>query len=263
MSSINYIKSLSNSRIKYIKGLHRKKNRVKEGLFIIEGSKIVEECIEKNYRLETLLVSEDYLEGNEDRLDALKEIADEMICVDNKIYDYVSDTETPQGILAVSKIISRDIDSFIREDGFYLILDGLQDPGNMGTIIRTADAFGVKGIFLSEGCVDVHNSKVVRATMGSIFRLPIYNIDDLEKFKRLVGEINIYSSSLEADEYVYNLDFSNSMLIIGNESKGVSREYQALATRLVKIPMLGEAESLNAAVASSVVMYEAMRQSMV
>ena len=143
------------------------------------------------------------------------------------------------------------------------MLDRIQDPGNLGTIIRTADAFGVDGILISEGSVDGYNPKVVRATMGSIFRVNILHIKKslniLEELKN--RGIKIYSTSLQGKNYIQEINFKiPSLLIIGNESKGVSDELLNMAHSLIKIPMVGKAESLNAAVASSIIMYEAMKQ---
>lgn len=265
MNNISYITSSSNDKIKFIKSLHRKKSRDKEGLFIVEGLKIIEECLDNNYNLETLVMSNNFFEDadNANFINNLfnKNIGTEILYVDDRVFGEITDTETPQGILGISKLLVRELSEFkLKKDGFYLILDEVQDPGNMGTIIRTADAFGVDGIFISGGSVDIYNSKVVRATMGSIYRTPIYKVDKFKKLKDILEslDINIYSSSLKGKDNLDKINFKNSMFIIGNESKGVSEEYQSLATELIKIPMVGEAESLNAAIASSIIMYEAM-----
>ena len=198
---------------------------------------------------------------NENFLKIISGLKLNILYVDDKLFNEISDTETPQGILGISNLVNKkfEIDN-VKENDFYLLLDEIQDPGNMGTIIRTADAFGVSGIFITEGSVDIHNSKVVRSTMGSIYRTPIYLIDNFEEFKDNLEKmnLNIYSTSLKGKVNINSLEYKNSMFIIGNESKGVSKKYEELATDLVKIPMIGKTESLNVAIASSIIMYEAM-----
>lgn len=259
------ITSSSNSTIKEIKSLYRKKERWAKKMFLVEGTKMVEECIDNNYPIENIIYSEELFNkrGGEALFNKIN-THNRLIYVPNKLYREISDTESPQGILATVRFRLRSIkDIRLSTKPFMLLLDEVQDPGNMGTIIRTGDAFGIDGIIVTEGCVDIYNPKVVRATMGSIFRMPIYHeldgIKVIEEFKR--NNIKIYSTSLEGSEYIQKVNLKDaSVIIIGNESKGVSKSLESLADNLVKIPMLGEAESLNAAIASSIIMYEAMRQ---
>lgn len=158
----------------------------------------------------------------------------------------------------------RDFNEIVNlQKPFMLFLDGIQDPGNMGTIIRTADAFNIDGIILGEGCVDPYNSKVVRSTMGSIFRVPLYICkNSIESLLELKGKgFNIIATSLRGIS-IYNVDFNFNkkfLCIIGNEANGVSPKILDFADRQIKIPMPGNAESLNAGVAASIIMYEAMR----
>ena len=259
------ITSSSNPTIKEIKSLYRKKERWEKHLFLVEGDKIVEECIDINYPI-TYIIYSDILfniNGGQNLLNKIKAYP-RLIHVPDKLYMEISDTENPQGILAVAKFNINPIEHIkIKDNIFLLLLDEVQDPGNMGTIIRTADAFGIDGIITTIGCVDVYNPKVVRSTMGSIFRVPIFHgKDGIEIVEKLKDEnIKIYSTSLEGSQCIQDTDFNEScMLIIGNESNGVSESLCFKADKLIKIPMIGEAESLNAAVASSIIMYEAMRQ---
>lgn len=259
------ITSASNPTIKMIRSLYRRKQRWTKKLFLIEGIKIVEECIDINHPIENIVYSDDLFsaQGGEALFNRIKHDR-RLINIPSKLYREISDTETPQGILAVVKFeINSITNASIGDNPFILLLDKVKDPGNMGTIIRTADAFGIDGIIVTDGCVDVYNPKVVRATMGSIFRVPIYNeTNGAEIIKKLKDKgMTIYSTSLEESRYIQNVDFNKScVLIIGNESRGVSSDIIALADRLIKIPMLGGAESLNAAIASSIIMYEAIRQ---
>lgn len=258
MKRMKYIESSNNKKVKEIRSLFKKKNRLKTRSFIIEGLKIVEECLDKDYPVNQLVISQSFSEdlANEEFLARLED--KDLIYVSDRIFSEITDMESPQGILAVVPMIDRSMESFKSEGrAFYLLLDELQDPGNMGTIIRSGDAFGVDGIFLTKGCVDIYNPKVVRSTMGSIFRTKIYNIESSSDLEDLLEEegLSLYSTSLEASDHIEDLDFNKSIFVIGNESKGVSEEYLELSHKLVKIPMVGEAESLNAGVAASIVMY--------
>ena len=259
------ITSHSNPTIKEIKSLYRRKERWAKQLFLVEGIKIVEESVDNGYPITNIIYSDEIfnVRGGDTLFNKIKNY-DRLINVSDKLYKDISDTENPQGILAVAKFEVNSIENIKTKDNpFILLLDQVQDPGNMGTIIRTADAFGIDGIIVTEGCVDIYNPKVVRSTMGSIFRVPIYHeldgikvIDELKKQK-----MKIYSTSLEGSQYIQDTNFREGcMLVIGNESRGVSNILNSLTDKLVKIPMIGEAESLNAAVASSIIMYEVMIQ---
>lgn len=260
-----YIKSSSNTKIKDIKSLYKRKERWNKGIFIIEGIKIVEECIDNNYPLEDIVYSDELLNvrGGGELFNKIKNY-NNLINVPSKLFKEISDTETPQWIMAIAKIKKNPIEEIQKtKDPFILLLEEIQDPGNMGTIIRTADAFNIDGVVITVGSVDIYNPKVVRSTMGSIFRTPIYHISNkLEFIEKLKTQgYKIYSTSLEAKKHIYEIDFSDaSIVLIGNESRGVSTPMSSLADELIKIPIPGGAESLNAGIASSIIMYEAMRQ---
>lgn len=258
------IRSVNNRLIKDIKSLYRKKGRQKHDSFIIEGIKIIEEVIENNYPLKHIIYT-DYLLENEEGKTLFSKIEkfSNLIYVPINIFKEISDTETPQGIIGISSIVSRKTEEICNlQNKSLLFIDGIQDPGNMGTIIRTADAFSIGGIIVRDGSVDVYNPKVVRATMGSVFRVPLYftrGIKELEKLKS--NGINIYSASLDGSIPIYDVDFNGKfVLTIGNESKGLSSEVLSISNKFIKIPMTGKAESLNVAIAASIIMYEAMKQ---
>ena len=259
------IRSSKNPLIKEIKSLYRKKERMKNKSFIIEGIKIIEEAIVNHYPIKSIIYT-DRLLNTKDGQEFFRtiEYMDNLVYVPDNIFREITDTENPQGILAIAKFEFRDLSELKGKDKpFLLLLDELQDPGNMGTIIRTADAFNIDGIILTDGCVDPYNAKVVRATMGSIFRLPLYYTNDgisvLNDLK--MSKINIYSTSLEGSVPIFDIDYNEGfVLIIGNESKGVSEDIFALSDKLIRIPMPGGSESLNAGVAASIIMYEAMKQ---
>ncbi len=259
------IKSSKNPLIKEVKSLYRKKERKKLSLFIVEGVKIVEEIIDRGYTYKNIIYT-DYLLENKDgrRLMDKIENLEGLVRVPEHVFKEIADTESPQGILALVDFqLNRIDDLYQSQNKFLLYLDRLQDPGNMGTIIRTADAFNIDGIIISEGSVDPYNPKVARASMGSIFRVPLYFIGDgleeLRTFKE--KKFRIYSSSLEDSMDIAHVDFkSNSIVVIGNEARGIREDIYELSDQLIKIPMPGDSESLNAGVAASIIMYQAMSQ---
>lgn len=259
------ITSINNPLVKEIKTLYRKKGRIKNKSFIIEGIKMVEEAIDNDYPIKNIIYT-DHLLKTKDGKDFFEKIRnlDNLIYVPVNIFKEISDTENPQGILGIAIFEYKSVSEIENKERFFLLfLDEVQDPGNMGTIIRTADAFNADGIIITDGCVDPYNPKVVRATMGSIFRVPLYYISDkVQELKKLKDmNIQIYSTSLNGSIPVYDANFNEGFILtIGNESNGVSEEIFSLSDKLIKIPMPGKAESLNAGVAASIIMYEVMKQ---
>ena len=245
-----YIESSQNKIIKQINSLKQKKYRDKEGLFIVEGERLISECSP-----EYVLAREDYAGS----LDGFERV----YTASEALFDKISDTVSPQGILGVCKIPENDINDFDgKEKAFVVILERVADPGNLGTIIRTADAAGADAVILSEGCADPYNLKTIRSTMGSIFHLPVYRNVDLKEFLKNT-KIKTFAAHLKGTKSCYDTDMTESVgIIIGNEANGISDEISSLADELVKIPMPGRAESMNAAVAAGVMIYEAVRQRM-
>lgn len=250
-----FIDSIHNKVIKEINALKNKKDRDKRGLFVLEGERLISE-IPKSDMIKYIVAEENYKGKIPD--------CSYVYRVSGNMFEKISDTVNPQGILAVCHILEEDTENVVYgEDQFYVILENVTDPGNMGTIIRTADAAGVDGIFLTKGCVDIYNPKVIRATMGSIFHLPIYrNADGIKLVKNMnkMG-INTLAAHLKGDRVPYDVDMTKGCaVIIGNEAKGLSDDLRDVAESLVKIPMPGKAESMNAGVAAGVLIYEAVRQ---
>ena len=184
----------------------------------------------------------------------------ECICVSEKIFLGLTNVVNPQGILAVVEK-NNNTNEIDYNDNLFLILDDLQDPGNMGTILRTADSINLKQIIVSKGSADVYNPKVVRSTMGAIFRVKVIECEDLTKTLKELKKhkIKVYATDLKTDKLMYDVDYQKSAIVIGNEANGVSTEILNLADEKIKIPMPGKTESLNAAVATSVILYEAIR----
>ena len=242
-----FIESDKNKIIKEINSLKLRKNRDKLKLFVLEGDRLISEA-EENIRY--VVTAESY-KGS---------IKSDYI-VSDSLFAKISDTVNPQGVLAVCSIKDNEFKNNI-ENPLYILLENIQDPGNMGTIIRTADAAGADGVFLSKGCVDIYNPKTVRSTMGSIFHLPIFKDVDLQE---LVNKINVetVAAHLKGDKTPYDINMKKGIAImIGNEGNGLSDELSEKSDNLVKIPILGKAESMNAGVAAAIMIYEAVRQRM-
>ena len=242
-----FIQSEKNKIIKEINSLKQKKNRDKLGLYVLEGERLVSEAINSA----VYIVTAESYKGSI--------VSDYQ--VSDALYSKISDTVSPQGILAVCKIEEPNL-NLDKKNPLYILLENIQDPGNMGTIIRTADAAGADAVFLSKGCVDIYNPKVVRSTMGSIFHLPIYrNIVLTELIKSI--NITTVAAHLKGDKTPYDMDMRNGIaILIGNEGNGLTDELSQLCDNLVKIPMKGKAESMNAGVAAAIMIYEAVRQRM-
>lgn len=256
------IDSSQNKTIKLINSLKAKKDRDKLGLFVAEGLRFVEE-IPDDYDIMLYAVSESF-EGEIDLTVFEKRAIVHL--VSDKLFKEISDTTNPQGILAVIRqkknSIEQVIDS-VGENGFFIIAEELNDPGNLGTVVRTADACGCDGVFLSKGSVDVYNPKVLRSTMGSVFHLPVISDVDIEECVQKLKDkgITIYAAHLRGQKYPYSFNLiKGCSFIIGNEARGLSDKVAKLADSYVKIPMPGKAESLNASIAAGVLMYEVVRQ---
>lgn len=260
---MNYINSVDNKNIKEVKKLMEKKERFRAKKYVIEGEKLIEDAIESRAEFEKFLVSESFYKKSTDFMIRLNSKNDVYVLKDN-LFKAIKTTETTQGILAVVKMPLSYFQGFsIKNKKFLLILEDIQDPGNMGTIIRTADAFGVDGLLVSNGCVDIYNPKVVRSTMGGIFRVPICKFDKIEEIIVLLkgNGIEVYASSLETKNSIESVIFNKkTALIIGNESNGVSKKVLKEVDKRVKIPISEKTDSLNAAVATGILVYEIKRQ---
>ena len=264
------ITSKENELVKHIKSLSQKKYRDEYKEYLVEGPKMVLEALEYA-KVDSIVVCEEYL--NDDKiLNKIAKLASKeeirLEFTSSKVFDSISETKTPQGVIAVAKQnetqeLDEALDKMLKDDTIFA-LDKIQDPGNLGTIIRTLDSAGIKHLILSKDTVDAYNPKVVRSTMGAIFRLKIYTLeaelfDILQSLKHRGAAI--ISTSFDTDKYIYDIDFDKKLVIvIGNESQGVSGEIQEMSNYKFKIPMIGKTESLNAAVAASIVAYEKVRR---
>lgn len=261
---MTYVSSSKNPIIKELKSLYKKKDRWTNRLYIIEGIKLVSEAINFGMDIKYIIYTDSFLNINEGT-SLYNEICgrDNLVNVPENLFKEICDTENSQGIIAVVSFNLKNKEELLnKENSFLLYLDEIQDPGNLGTIIRSADAFKADGVLLGKGCVDPYNPKVVRATMGSVFRVPLYFIEDNGFLIELKNKnYKIYATSLEGSVPNYEITYKDNFVIaIGNESRGVKEEIINLSDALIKIPMPGLAESLNAGVAASIIMYEAMKQ---
>ncbi len=245
------ITSLKNPRVLAWRSLKDKKGRDLQNAFLVEGTRMVGEALSSGFSVQAVLLRED----ESPALDLPPSVP--VYLLPSHVFAAVCDTKTPQGIAAV---LSRNIRPL---SGFrFLALDGIQDPGNMGTMIRTADAAGLDGLLLSPDCVDIFSPKVLRATMGSIFRMSFSFPDDLSGSLRSLKKqgFSVLSSQLDGDPFYERKDVAPSfVLIVGNEGSGISEPVKASATHHLRLPMRGGAESLNAAVAAGIMMYDLMK----
>lgn len=256
------ISSTANARVKNVASLQKKsKERRNQGLFVIEGRKLFEEVLrDAPEAIHEVYVTEAYLEQMTYKLPGT--ISYEIV-TDN-VMKAMAETMEPQGVLATVRIPQYDKEALLqKKDAVWIALEDLRDPGNLGTILRTAEAAGVTGVLLSDSSVDMYNPKVVRSTMGAIFRVPhFYQSDFLEELDGMKerGAI-LYAAHLRGEQYYDEPEYHGcSVILIGNEANGLSDEASKKANCLVKIPMEGKAESLNAAVATSLFVYEAYRK---
>lgn len=259
-----FIESKNNALFKETKKLKDRKGRNKASKYIIEGFRLVEEALKARVDIEYIFIESDEMEKFNNCL--LKFHRDYVNSI--KIYEIsknlnkeLSSTENPQGVTAV---INMNTSKFNYNGSFYILCDKVQDPGNLGTIIRTSHAAGVDGIILTKGTVDVYNDKTLRSTMGSIFYIPIIYDDDnfsiIKSFKE--KNYDIVATSLQAENDFFNENLKgNTIIVVGNEGNGVTSDIYNLSNKKVKIPMPGGAESLNVSVATSIIIYEKLRQS--
>ncbi len=259
------ITSSTNQHVKDIIQLNQKsKARSKMGVFVVEGERAVSEVPER--LLERIYVSESFFGETmtTGKLDALNFDASQIEVVADDVFKIMSDTQTPQGILAVVKQPKYELMQLYKGDSTHLlILENVQDPGNLGTMMRTAEGAGATGVVMTKETVDLFNPKTVRATMGSIYRMPFYVTDDLEgtvnRLKSL--GVRVYAAYLGAYKTYDQINYGKGLaFMIGNEGNGLSSHAAGLADELISIPMSGQLESLNAAMAAGILMYEVRRQ---
>lgn len=253
------INSDQNQWIKKLRLLQKKKYREETGLFIIEGLRFCEEAITHRAEIITLLVS-DKLLGNSSIKDMLKQYGKEPLIVVDGVLEKQLMTVNPQGIAAIVHKPKFNKEEVLKGQ-VILVIDGVQDPGNLGTIFRTALAAGVSGVFCLKGTVDVYNDKTLRSTMGAIFNLPIFIEDDLNSFLEEIKEekFQLIMADPRGEQYYYQYQYPEKVaLVLGSESRGPINITEG--DFHVKIPLNPLSESLNVAVAGGIIIYEINRQ---
>ena len=257
------ITSKDNEFIKHIKKLKDKKYRDISKEFIIEGIKLIKEAIEEKAKIKQIVICDNCQNADIIPKELMYEIAKyECVYVSDKIFKSITEVNTPQGILAIierNNSNEQEAEIDYKQD-IIVALDDIQDPGNLGTILRTVDSVGLNQILVSKGTADCYNPKVVRSTMGAIFRVKIIECENLEKTLREVrkNKFKLVVTSLQTEKSLYDVKFDKKVIVIGNEANGVETNIQDMADE--KIKMLGKTESLNASVATGVVLYEYVRQ---
>lgn len=256
------ITSASNQKVKNLINLVQKsKTRREQDVFVTEGIKMFQEAPAD--KIKEVYVSESFYE-KANAGEKLEQCNYEILT--DELFKKVSDTQTPQGVLCVMKQYHYELqDLFRKENPLFLILEDIQDPGNLGTMVRTAEGAGVDGIIMTKGTVDIYNPKTIRSTMGSVYRMPFIYTEDLQGVMKQLQDKNVklYAAHLKGNCSYHQMDFKGATaFLIGNEGNGLKDETADAADVYMKIPMEGKVESLNAAVASVILMYEAARQRM-
>lgn len=259
-----YLDSAQNPRIKSWASLKTKKGRTAQGEFIVEGIRLVDELLHSSLVVKGVIWDVGTDELPDSLMDAALERGVPVFEVSPNAYKTISDTITPQGVLAIAELPRNAQSDGVEFPSHVLFLDGVQDPGNVGTLIRTADAFGIHGVCCGSGTADPYSPKVVRATMGGLFRTPVFAVDGpayVEEWKTHWPDGQVILTSANADTVCYDADFQKpSLIVVGSEAFGVSQPLTELSSFAVQIPMGGKAESLNAAIAGAVILYEVSRQ---
>ncbi len=256
------ITSRDNDLVKHIRKLKNKKYRDTNQEYIIEGIKLISEAIKENANIKKIILCDDCEKTEHISKDLMYEIAKyDCIYMSDNVFNYLSEVNTPQGILAIIGKQQSDLDIDYSQD-IILALDDVQDPGNLGTILRTIDSIGLTQILVSKDTVDAFNPKVVRSTMGAIFRVKVIESTNLLKTLKEIQKhkFKIMVSSLQTDNSIYDVDYNKKVIVVGNEANGVKSDIQQLADEKIKIPLLGKTESLNVSVATGIILYEYIRQ---
>ena len=256
------VTGLQNPVVKAAAELKQKKYRTQNGLYLAEGLRTAEEAVAYK-AVETLF----YVATDDERTMRLLEDAAaqniKLVCVSENVMKKIADTETPQGIIAVCKMRQPKLENLLASGKMLLVLDRVGDPGNIGTMLRTADAAGIGGLVLLKGCADIYAPKTVRSSMGSLFHIPVLSGVSEQEFISAAKKAgyDLLVTCLDGADNLYKADLSGRIaFVMGNEAGGVSESLLEKADKRVYIPMAGRAESLNVAMAAGIVMFEALRR---
>lgn len=240
------ITSIQNNQVKSWKKLHTRKERMKTGLFLVEGFHLIEEAKQSDWNIKEIIIRE----GIEAPSWCEKQL---IVVVSDSVFQHIAQTNTPQGIIAVIEMKKHT--EFVGHQA--ILIDRIQDPGNLGTIIRTADAAGFSAVILGKGTVDLFNDKVIRATQGSLFHIPIIQADLLDEIQELKqAGFSIWATALQDSKIYTEMTVPEKVaLVLGNEGAGVGEDILNAADSIVNIPIYGKAESLNVSIAAGILMY--------
>jgi len=257
-------KEISKNRAKHIRVLARsRKRRISLKRFVVEGLLGCKEAVRAGFTVDFAVLSEDFILGHGEELKSEIFSRIPLFSASERDFNSFSNTVSPQGILAVVKIREHMLEDMLTDNPLLVALDRVSDPGNLGTIIRTSDAAGAKGVILGNGCVDAYNPKVIRATMGSIFHIPVsYGQDLVEVLTWLKSRgVQIVCTHINGSRYYWDVDFKlPTVIVMGNEDEGVSEDIAKLCDVSAIIEMPGSAESLNVSVAQGIILFEAIKQ---
>lgn len=238
------------------------KQRKKSGMFIAEGVRICMDAMLSKAEILIFFSTEKATEKYADEFAQLSGFSSKTFIVTQEIFDAISDTESPQGFLCVIKALDKTAQfDTIKRSGKFVALENIQDPSNLGTILRTAEAFNVSGVVLSADCCDIFSPKVVRGSMGAVFRLPFITVSSIPEFLQSNPQLDSYSAVVDSDaDKITDIHFvTPCMVVIGNEGNGLTRQTVDACNNRITIQMKGRAESLNASVAASIIMWEMMK----
>lgn len=252
------ITSTSNAQVKALSKLTKNaRARRQQQVYIVEGIRMFRETPED--RIEKIYASESFVKEHETLL-----AGKDWEMLSDSVFASVSDTKTPQGVLCLVKMRENRLEDMLQQkNGLWLILENVQDPGNLGTMFRTGEGAGIAGVIMDRSTVDIYNPKTIRSTMGSIFRVPFFITEDLHETIRQLqnAQVSVYAAHLDGSVCYDTPDYTKgTAFLIGNEGNGLTKETAALADSYIRIPMGGQLESLNAAMAAGILMYEANRQ---
>ena len=261
MKNFNVITSRDNSLIKLVCALQGSAKARKENqLFVIEGLRIAKDAYDNSIRFDKLIVSYTAMEKYADDIEIFSKNSNECYRIPDSLFKKISDTTSPQGIIALASIPQKGFD-IINKNGRYIALENLADPSNLGAVSRTAEALGVSGIILSDSGCDPYSPKALRASMGTLLRMPIFILDDFANDMKNIG-MKIFSCVVDSDaQPITEANFGDGCIaVIGNEANGITAETRTISDKLITIPMSGNAESLNAAVAAAISIWEMMKR---
>ncbi len=252
---------LSKAEIKRISRYKQSKFRNQDGLFVVEGEKMLEELLDSNYEIATIYATKQWIDNNKSKIQE-KSLSNKIMEASEEDLNKITLLSTPNQVYALAKMPQTQSD--FQSKGLTILLDGIKDPGNLGTIIRLADWFAIERIICSQDCVDVYNPKTVQSTMGSIFRVKVEYTNLKTYIENLPKDYPIYGSIVEGGESIYQKQFSkDAILIIGSESHGISQEIQNYINHKITIPRFrtdNKPESLNASIATAIMISEILKQ---